>query len=205
MNKGLYALAGVIFALVVSSIIGQFFSGLMIGLVIGYSICDKGEMATAVWTKLHSHIDMVFARLILLAGLKLEDYHERDDTRLPSKDPSSSKLTNLKVQQPTQRRKRADGLRSWRGSFIPIAAFACAAPRWRREGYRFRPRLLQSFASLLLELARTPHEPEIQWRLAQMLLPAVVVPECPDLHIKVAKAECFRDGSFPDSRSRSLF
>ena len=30
------------------------------------------------------------------------------------------------------------------------------------------PGLLQSFASLLLELARTPHEPEIQWHLAQM-------------------------------------
>jgi len=46
MNKGLYALAGGIFALVVSSIIGQFFSGLVIGLVIGYSICDKGQMLT---------------------------------------------------------------------------------------------------------------------------------------------------------------
>ena len=103
MNKGLYALAGVIFALVFSSIIGQFFSGLLIGLVIGYSICDKGEMATAVWTKVHPHIDKVFARLILLAGLKLEDYHERDDDQLPSKDPASLKLTNLKV----QRRKRA--------------------------------------------------------------------------------------------------
>ena len=87
MNKGLYALAGVIFALVVSSIIGQFFSGLVIGLVIGYSICDKGEMLTAVWTKLHPHIDMVFARLILLAGLKPEDYHERENTRLRAKTP----------------------------------------------------------------------------------------------------------------------
>jgi hypothetical protein len=110
MNKGLYALAGVIFALVVSSIIGQFFSGLVIGLVIGYSICDKGEMLTAVWTKLQPHIDMVFARLIHLAGLKLEDYHERDDTRLASKAPSSSKLTNLKEPQPTQRRKPAGRL-----------------------------------------------------------------------------------------------
>ena len=69
----------------------------MIGLVIGYSICDKGEVATAVWTKLHP-------------PPKREDYHERDDTRLPSKDPSSSKLTNLKVQQPTQRRKGAERL-----------------------------------------------------------------------------------------------
>ena len=50
MNKGLYALAGVIFAIVVSSLIGQFFSGLVLGLVIGYSICDKGQMLTVVWT-----------------------------------------------------------------------------------------------------------------------------------------------------------
>jgi hypothetical protein len=83
MNKGLYALAGVIFALVVSSIIGPFFSGLAIGLVIGYSICDKGEMLTAVWTKLHPHIDAAFRRLILLAGMKLEDHHGRDDARFP--------------------------------------------------------------------------------------------------------------------------
>ena len=86
MNKGLYALAGVIFALVVSSIIGQFFSGLVIGLVIGYSICDKGDMLTAVWTKVHPYIDMAFARLILLAGLKPEDYHERDNARLLSEN-----------------------------------------------------------------------------------------------------------------------
>jgi len=107
MNKGLYALAGVIFALVVSSIIGPFFSGLGIGLAIGYSICDKGEMLTAVWTKLHPHIDKVFARLILLAGLKPEDYHERENTRLSSEDSSSSTVTKLKDAQPTSRRKRA--------------------------------------------------------------------------------------------------
>jgi len=107
MNKGLYALAGVIFALVVSSIIGQFFSGLVIGLVIGYSICDKGQMLTVVWTRLHPYIDMAFARLILLAGLKPEDYHEGDNARLPSKDPSNSKVTKLKDAQPTSRRKRA--------------------------------------------------------------------------------------------------
>jgi hypothetical protein len=83
MNKGLYALGGVIFALVVSSIIGPFFSGLVIGLVIGYSICDKGEMLTAVWTKLHPYIDAAFTRLILLAGVKLEDHHGRDDARFP--------------------------------------------------------------------------------------------------------------------------
>jgi hypothetical protein len=97
MNKGLYALAGVIFALVVSSIIGQFFSGLVIGLVIGYSICDKGEMLTAVWTKLHPYLDIAFARLILIAG----------SARPPSKDVSTPKLTNLKDTQPTSRRKRA--------------------------------------------------------------------------------------------------
>jgi hypothetical protein len=107
MNKGLYALAGVIFALVVSSIIGQFFSGLVIGLVIGYSICDKGDMLTAVWTRLHPYIDMAFARLILLAGLKPEDYHERDNARLPGKDFSVANLTHLKDAQPTPRRKRA--------------------------------------------------------------------------------------------------
>ena len=107
MNKGLYALAGVIFALVVSSIIGPFFSGLGIGLAIGYSICDKGELLTAVWTKLHPHIDRVFARIILLAGLKPEDYHDLTNTRLSSEDPSDSKVTKLKDAQPTSRRKRA--------------------------------------------------------------------------------------------------
>ena len=107
MNKGLYALAGVIFALVVSSIIGQFFSGLVIGLVIGYSICDKGEMLTVVWTKVHPYIDMAFARLILLAGLKPEEYHEGDDSRLSGKEPFSAKLTYLKDAPPTSRRKRA--------------------------------------------------------------------------------------------------
>ncbi len=106
MNKGLYALAGVIFALVVSSIIGPFFSGLAIGLAIGYSIADKGEMLTVVWTKVHPYIDMAFARLILLAGLKPEDYHERDNARLPSNDPPSAKLIPLKDAQQTSRRKR---------------------------------------------------------------------------------------------------
>jgi hypothetical protein len=107
MNKGLYALAGVIFALVVSSIIGPFFSGLAIGLVIGFSICDKGEMLTAVWMKLHPHIDVIFARLFLLAGLKPEDDHERDNARVAGKAASSAKVTNLKDAQPTSRRKRA--------------------------------------------------------------------------------------------------
>jgi hypothetical protein len=107
MNKGLYALAGVIFALVVSAIIGPFFSGLVIGLVIGYSICDKGEMLTVVWTRAHPYIDMAFTRLILIAGLKPEDYHERDNARVPSKDASSANVTNLKDAQQTSRRKRA--------------------------------------------------------------------------------------------------
>ncbi len=107
MNKGLYALAGVIFALVVSSIIGPFFSGLAIGLAIGYSIADKGEMLTAVWTRVHPYIDMAFARLILLAGLKPEDYHERDNARLLSEDAPSANVTNLKDAQQTSRRKRA--------------------------------------------------------------------------------------------------
>ena len=106
MNKGLYALAGVIFALVVSSIIGQFFSGLVIGLAIGYSICDKGEMLTAVWTKVHPHIDKVFARLIQLAGVKPEDQHGPDNAGLLRKDPPNPKVTNLKDSHPTARRKR---------------------------------------------------------------------------------------------------
>jgi hypothetical protein len=108
MNKGLYALAGVIFALVVSSIIGPFFSGLAIGLAIGYSIADKGEMLTVVWTRVHPYIDMAFARLIHLAGLKPEDYHEPDNVWLSSKDAPSANVTNLKdMAQQTSRRKRA--------------------------------------------------------------------------------------------------
>ena len=107
MNKGLYALAGVVFALVVSSIIGPFFSGLSIGLAIGYSIADRGEMLTVVWTKVHPYIDMAFARLILSAGLKPEDYHERDNAPLPGKDVSSAKLITLNDAQQTSRRKRA--------------------------------------------------------------------------------------------------
>jgi hypothetical protein len=107
MNKGLYALAGVIFALVAYSIIGPFFSGLGVGLVIGYSIADKGEKLTAVWMKVHPHIDRVFARLIFLAGRKPEDDHERDNTRLPNEDSSSPWGTKLKDGQPASRRKRA--------------------------------------------------------------------------------------------------
>ncbi len=90
MNKGLYALAGVIFALVVSAIIGPFFSGLAIGLVIGYSICDKGELLTAVWAKLHPYIDLAFARLIQLVGGKLGG-HSVSDARLPPKKSTTEK------------------------------------------------------------------------------------------------------------------
>jgi hypothetical protein len=64
-------------------------------------------MLTAVWSKLHPYIDMAFARLFLLAGLKPEDDHERDNTRLPSQAPSSSKVANLKEAQATSRRTRA--------------------------------------------------------------------------------------------------
>lgn len=106
MNKGLYALAGVIFALAVSAIVGPFFSGLAIGLVIGYSICDKGEMLTAAWTKVHPHIDLAFARLIQLAGGKLEDHSEPDNARLPPREISTVKVTSLKDARPTARRKR---------------------------------------------------------------------------------------------------
>jgi len=106
MNKGLYALAGVIFALVVSAIIGPFFSGLAIGLVIGYSICDKGELLTAMWAKLHPYIDLAFARLNQLAGGKLEDHSGPDNARLPRKEVSNPKVTSLKDARPTARRKR---------------------------------------------------------------------------------------------------
>ncbi len=93
MNKGLYALAGVIFALVVSAIIGPFFSGLALGLVIGYSISDKGELLTSVWAKLHPYIDLAFARLMQLVGSGVEE-------------PSNPRVTNLKDASPTTRRKR---------------------------------------------------------------------------------------------------
>ncbi len=70
MDKELYAAAGFVLALIVSSIIGQFFSGVVIGLVIGYSIADKGEMLTAVWTKLHPYIDAAFVRAKALTQVK---------------------------------------------------------------------------------------------------------------------------------------
>jgi hypothetical protein len=107
MNKGLYALAGVIFALVVSAIIGPFFSGLAIGLAIGYSIADKGEMLTAVWMKVHPHIDRAFARLMPLLGLKPDGDQERDNSRLSSAESVASKVTSLKDAQPASRRKRS--------------------------------------------------------------------------------------------------
>jgi len=70
MDKEYYALAGFVLALIVSSIIGQFFSGVVIGLVAGYSICDKGAMVSSIWTKLHPHVETAFARAKLLAGGK---------------------------------------------------------------------------------------------------------------------------------------
>jgi hypothetical protein len=106
MHKGLYALAGGAFALTFYSVLGPFFSGLVIGLVIGYSIRDRGRKLEAVWTKLHPYIDMVFARLSLLAGQPNSD--ERDSSRLSGNEPSSSKVTRLKDARPTARRKRAD-------------------------------------------------------------------------------------------------
>ena len=56
-------------------------------------------MLTVVWTRVQPYIDMAFARLIILAGLRPEDYHEP----LPSKAPSSANLITLKD---APRRKR---------------------------------------------------------------------------------------------------
>jgi hypothetical protein len=70
MDKELYAAAGFLFALIVSAIIGQFFSGVVVGVLVGYSICDKGVMAQQVWTKLRPHVDTAFARAKVLAGVK---------------------------------------------------------------------------------------------------------------------------------------
>jgi hypothetical protein len=108
MNKGLYALAGGAFALIVYSFLGPLFSGLAIGVVIGYSICDRGRRLAAVWAGLHPYIDLVFARLSLLAGLKPQDSDERDSSRVSGNEPSSSKVTRLKDARPTARRKRAE-------------------------------------------------------------------------------------------------
>jgi hypothetical protein len=107
MKDGLYALAGGIFALVVYSFLGPLFSGLVIGLVIGYSIWDKGQKLAAVWTKLHPRIDTVFDRLSRLAGLQPQVSDERDNSRLSGNDTSSSKVTRLKDARPAARRKRA--------------------------------------------------------------------------------------------------
>ncbi len=70
MDKELYAAAGFGLALIVSAVIGHFFTGLLLGLVGGYSIADKGETLRSVWTKLHPHIDAAFTRAKALANSK---------------------------------------------------------------------------------------------------------------------------------------
>ncbi len=70
MDKEYYALAGFVFALIVSLIIGQFFTGVVVGLVVGYSISDKGAMASSVWAKLQPHISTALAGAKMIAGVK---------------------------------------------------------------------------------------------------------------------------------------
>jgi hypothetical protein len=70
MDKEYYTLAGFALALIVSLTIGQFFSGVVIGLAVGYSICDKGAMVSSVWAKLHPHIKPALAGAKLIAGVK---------------------------------------------------------------------------------------------------------------------------------------
>jgi hypothetical protein len=70
MDKELYAAAGFGLALIVSAILGQFFTGLLLGMVGGYSIADKGVMVRSVWTKLHPHLDAALSRAKALAGSK---------------------------------------------------------------------------------------------------------------------------------------
>ncbi|MFZ1106845.1 MAG: hypothetical protein WAN43_00670 [Rhodomicrobium sp.] len=70
MDKELYPAAGLALALVVATFIGQFFAGIVIGVAAGYTIADKGAMATAIWTKLRPHLDAAVAQARLLAGAK---------------------------------------------------------------------------------------------------------------------------------------
>jgi hypothetical protein len=70
MEKEYAALGGFGFALIVSLILGQFFSGIVIGVAIGYSIADKGEMASQVWTKVHPHVASALQGAKLIAGIK---------------------------------------------------------------------------------------------------------------------------------------
>ncbi len=70
MDKELYAAAGFALALIVSAILGHFFTGFLLGLACGYSIADRGEMVRSVWTKLHPHLDAALSRAKALAGGK---------------------------------------------------------------------------------------------------------------------------------------
>jgi hypothetical protein len=70
MEKEHYALGGFAFALIVSLILGPFFSGVVIGVVAGYSIADKGAMASSVWEKVHPHVSTALQGAKLIAGIK---------------------------------------------------------------------------------------------------------------------------------------
>jgi hypothetical protein len=70
MDKELYAAAGFALALIVSAILGHFFTGFVLGLAGGYSIADRGEMVRSVWTKLHPHLHAALSRARALAGSK---------------------------------------------------------------------------------------------------------------------------------------
>lgn len=70
MDKELYPAAGLALALVVATFVSQFFAGVVIGVVAGYSIADRGAMATAIWTKLRPHLDAAVAQARQFAGAK---------------------------------------------------------------------------------------------------------------------------------------
>ncbi|MFZ1108750.1 MAG: hypothetical protein WAN43_10460 [Rhodomicrobium sp.] len=70
MEKEHYLLGGLGLALIVSLIIGQFFSGIVIGVVVGYSIADKGVLASSVWEKVHPHVSTALHGAKLIAGIK---------------------------------------------------------------------------------------------------------------------------------------
>jgi hypothetical protein len=70
MEKEHYLLGGFGLALIVSLILGQFFSGIVIGIVVGYSIADKGVLASSVWEKVHPHVSTALQGAKLIAGIK---------------------------------------------------------------------------------------------------------------------------------------
>lgn len=70
MEKEYYTLGGFGLALIVSLMLGQFFSGVVIGVVVGYSIADKGAMASTVWAKVHPHVSTALQGAKLIAGIK---------------------------------------------------------------------------------------------------------------------------------------